>query len=183
MSETPKPTLRRAERATTPGLHIMRCSSMRRVETLTALGATGVHMILAWGMKRSAAAAVGHPLVPTLSVELEPGLGPEGDGGLSGSAQSAADIILPRRAPSEWPQLVLDRLSETASGRSSASLRERERPERPHSKNAASSALAQAPGGRGRERPFGIRDGIGADRALPFGAHVAIYIFILITLY
>jgi altronate dehydratase len=53
------------QRATAPGLYLMRCPTDDLAETLTGLGATGVPLLAAWD---SAALVPGNPLVPTLQL-------------------------------------------------------------------------------------------------------------------
>ena len=116
------------------GLHVMSTPSQRFVEILSGVGGTGVHMALA-GCAHGAPMPSGHPLLPLLSVTLDTALaaaegGGGGDGGdvtdddgaravaceaVAGAA--VADIVLPVEGePSEWLHLILNRMSELASG-------------------------------------------------------------------
>ena len=75
------------------GFHVMAAPSSRWVETLTGVGATGVHLVLVWRGRNSPAPA-GHPLVPMLSISL-------------GGAPSYADIVLPADGtPPPWRSLA-----------------------------------------------------------------------------
>ena len=85
------------------GFHVMATPSGRWVEVLTGLGATGVHVVLAW-RPDGAAAPPGHPLIPMLTVSL-------------GGAAASADIVLPLDGePASWLVAILTRVSELASG-------------------------------------------------------------------
>ena len=116
------------------GLHVMSTPSQRFVEILSGVGGTGVHMALAW-CAHGAPMPSGHPLLPLLSVTLDTALaaaegGGGGDGGdvtdddgaraVAGEAvagAAVADIVLPVEGePSEWLHLILNRMSELASG-------------------------------------------------------------------
>jgi altronate dehydratase len=91
------------------GVHIMQMPSSAWVETLTGIGASGVHMMIAW-RPPAAPAPTGHPMVPLLSVALE-------EEAAVASTTPYADVILPRRSdPSRWNELLLERMRQLASG-------------------------------------------------------------------
>ncbi len=63
------PTLAYAQKATTPGMHLMDCPTRHWVETLSGLGATGVDLVLVHVDRHP---VQGHPLVPTLQFTTSP---------------------------------------------------------------------------------------------------------------
>ena len=94
------------------GLHIMSMPTARWVETLSGVGASGVHMMLAWRAPGSPA-PTGHPMIPMLSVALDESAGSAEET----AAVPLADVLLPpAEGPVEWNQRVLRRMSEVASG-------------------------------------------------------------------
>lgn len=95
------------------GFHLMATPSRRWVEMLSGLGGSGVHFILAW-KPRGAAGAVGHPMVPVLTLALETDTVQ-----VEGCSAAAADLLLPP-SPSggsaEWGEIILRKLAQLASG-------------------------------------------------------------------
>jgi len=106
LAERPRTTLAFGERAEHCGLHVMEAPSGRWVETASGLGASGVHLMLAWRPATSPAPP-GHPMVPMLTMNVHSG---------NDTIPSWTDIALPETEPSAWMGIVLRRLSETASG-------------------------------------------------------------------
>ena len=88
----------------------MQMPSDRWVEIASGLGASGVHMLLAWRYKGMPSPA-GHPMVPMLTIALE-----EEEGGCA-SAVPYADVMLrPSDGAVEWSKAVLERVQSLASG-------------------------------------------------------------------
>ena len=88
----------------------------RWVETLSGLGASGVHVLLAWRPK-GGPTPTGHPMLPMLSVALAPAPD-DGAAAVSSGGNAAADVLLPPNADAaEWGRLILERVAELASGR------------------------------------------------------------------
>uniref|UniRef100_A0A7S3BUG1 Uncharacterized protein n=1 Tax=Haptolina ericina TaxID=156174 RepID=A0A7S3BUG1_9EUKA len=107
MAEPVRQTLAFGQFAEVPGLHVMEAPSGRWAETLSGLGGTGVHMVLAWRPPQKGA-PVGHPMVPTLTIQI-----------LDSPAAAAspwADIILPGDDPGSWLPRMLRSIQRTASG-------------------------------------------------------------------
>ena len=102
------------------GFHVMQMPTSRWVEIVTGIGASGVHLMLAW-RARDAPSPTGHPMIPMLTLALaEPGVPPSSPAAHAAAAAeppSFADVLLPPGGqPSEWCGLVLDRMAQLASG-------------------------------------------------------------------
>ncbi len=65
-----EPTLAYAQKAATPGLHLMDCPTQHWVETLSGLGATGVDLVLVHVDRHP---VQGHPLIPVLQFTTSAG--------------------------------------------------------------------------------------------------------------
>ena len=94
-----QPTLAYGQAAEAAGFHLMEMPTPHWTETLTGLGASGAHLIIAYSDRLKA----GHPLVPFLQLADQ-------------SARAAPDLRLHRDAPSEWPKQILDLAAQTLAG-------------------------------------------------------------------
>ena len=93
-----QPTLAYGQAAHAAGFHLMEMPTPHWTETLTGLGASGAHLIIAYAN----ALRAGHPLVPLLQLA-------------DGSAGAAADLKL-HGSSSQWPRQILDLAARTLAG-------------------------------------------------------------------
>ncbi len=93
-----QPSLAYGQAAETAGFHLMEMPTPHWSETLTGLGAGGVHLIIAYSDRPRA----GHPLVPLLQLAAE-------------QAPTTPDLRLDGD-PSAWPQRILDLAALTLDG-------------------------------------------------------------------
>ncbi len=92
------PSLAYGQAAETPGFHLMEMPTPHWTETLTGLGASGAHLLIAYSERLRA----GHPFVPLLQLAGE-------------GAPSASDLRL-CRDPRAWPHQILDLAARTLAG-------------------------------------------------------------------
>ena len=118
------------------GLHVMQMPTGQWTECVSAIGASGVHLLLTW-RARGAPSPPGHPMVPMLTVAMEevvdgavdapdaavptgptgPAPAPAATAMASAASQPYADVLLQHGAGAvEWGRLVLDRVCALASG-------------------------------------------------------------------
>ena len=93
-----KPSLAYGQAAQAAGFHLMEMPTPHWSETLTGLGASGAHLIIAYADSLRA----GHPLVPILQLADE-------------HASAAPDLRL-CGDPGTWPQQILDLAAQTLTG-------------------------------------------------------------------
>ena len=93
-----QPSLAYGQTAETEGFHLMEMPTPHWTETLTGLGASGVHLIIAYSDRLRA----GHPLVPLLQLADE-------------GARAAPDLRL-HGDPTEWTGQILDLAAQTLAG-------------------------------------------------------------------
>ncbi len=94
-----QPSLAYGQAAQAAGFHLMEIPTPHWTETLTGLGASGAHLIIAYSDRLRA----GHPLVPLLHLA-------------GANARAAPDLTLLGDAPSEWPGQILDLAAQTLAG-------------------------------------------------------------------
>ena len=94
-----QPSLAYGQAAETAGFHLMEMPTPHWTETLTGLGASGVHLIIAYSDRLRA----GHPLVPLLQLADE-------------SARATPDLRLCGDAPAAWSGQILDLAAQTLAG-------------------------------------------------------------------
>ena len=92
------PSLAYGQAAEAPGFHLMEMPTPHWTETLTGLGASGAHLLIAFSDRLRA----GHPFVPLLQVAGE-------------NAPAAPDLRL-SRDPHDWPQEILELAARTLAG-------------------------------------------------------------------
>lgn len=90
------PTLAHGQRARVPGWHVMRSPTADWLETVTGLGATGAHLLLAHVVGTPPSA---HRMVPLLHVTADPAT--------AGASAADLDVVLEKSRP-EWTEQLLD---------------------------------------------------------------------------